>query len=289
MKQKINNTIGGKKAKASSAVKTVILSALLLVYILPFLIILVNSFKGKRAIVRTPLVLIDPHGPTVQNFVKAFEKMDFVKSFMNSTVITVVSVALIILVASMTAYFFVRKNWMINKVIFAMMLTAMIIPFQVIMIPLVSIYGGQLGLLDHRATLIFMNVGFGVAMAVFIYHGFIKTGVPVSLEEAATIDGCNQVQIFFKIVFPLLKATTATVTVLDVLWIWNDYLLPSLVLTKKSLFTLPLSTYAFYGTYTIDYGAIMAALVLTTIPVIILYIFLQKQIISGVVAGAVKA
>ena len=121
-----------------------------------------------------------------------------------------------------------------------------------------------------------MNVGFGISLAVFIYHGFIKSNVPLSLEEAAKLDGCNKLQTFFLVVFPLLKSITSTIVILDVLWIWNDYLLPSLVLTQKENFTLPLSTYAFYGTYTV-------------IPVIILYIFLQKHIISGVISGAVKA
>ena len=169
------------------------------------------------------------------------------------------------------------------------MVAAMIIPFQVLMTPLISIYGNFLGVLDSRLTLIFMHVGFSISMAVFIYHGFIKSSVPIALEEAATLDGCSRTQTFFRVVFPLLKPTTATIVVLNVLAIWNDFLLPSLVLGKQKLFTLPLSTYNFYGTYSVDYGAIMASLVMTTLPVILLYVFLQKQVISGVVSGAVKA
>ena len=135
---------------------------------------------------------------------------------------------------------------------------SMIIPFQAIMIPLVSIYGSGLHMLNHRLTLIFMHTGFAMSMSVFIYQGFIKSGIPLSLEEAAYLDGCTNVQTFFKIVFPLLKPTTATLVILNVLAFWNDYLLPSLVLGKKNLYTLPLSTYSFYGTYSSDYGVSMA-------------------------------
>lgn len=280
--------IGGTGAKVGRAVKTVILFALLLVYLAPFILIVINSLKTTRGILKYTLDLVDPLGVTFDNFIRAFDKMNFLRSFGNSLFVTGVSVALIVLVSSMTAYFFVRADWKINKLFFSLMIVAMIIPFQVLMTPLISLYGNVLGVLDHRTTLIFLHVGFSISMAVFIYHGFIKSSVPLALEEAATLDGCSRTGTFFRVVFPLLKPTTATIVVLNVLAIWNDFLLPSLILTKRKLFTLPLSTYDFYGTYSVDYGAIMAALVMTTIPVIILYIFLQKQIINGVTAGAVK-
>ncbi len=280
--------IGGTGAKVGRAVKTVILFALLLVYLAPFILIIINSLKTTRGILKYTLDLVDPLGVTFDNFIRAFDKMNFLRSFGNSLFVTGVSVALIVLVSSMTAYFFVRADWKINKLFFSLMIVAMIIPFQVLMTPLISLYGNVLGVLDHRTTLIFLHVGFSISMAVFIYHGFIKSSVPLALEEAATLDGCSRTGTFFRVVFPLLKPTTATIVVLNVLAIWNDFLLPSLILTKRKLFTLPLSTYDFYGTYSVDYGAIMAALVMTTIPVIILYIFLQKQIINGVTAGAVK-
>ncbi len=280
--------IGGTGAKVSRAVKTVVLFALLLVYLAPFILIIINSLKTTRGILKYTLDLVDPLGVTFDNFVRAFEKMHFLRAFGNSLFVTGVSVALIVLISSMTAYFFVRADWKINKLFFSMMIIAMIIPFQVLMTPLISLYGNVLGVLDHRTTLIFLHVGFSISMAVFIYHGFIKSSVPLALEEAATLDGCSRTGTFFRVVFPLLKPTTATIVVLNVLAIWNDFLLPSLILGKRKLFTLPLSTYDFYGTYSVDYGAIMAALVMTTIPVIILYIFLQKQIINGVTAGAVK-
>ena len=177
---------------------------------------------------------------------------------------------------------------MLTRIIFALMVASMIIPFQAIMIPLVSIYGGTLNLLNHRLTLIFMHVGFSMSMTVFMFHGFIRGSVPIALEEAAYLDGCTHTQTFFKIVFPLLKPIMSTTLILNALAFWNDFLLPSLVLTDKKLLTLPLSTYSFYGTYSADYGTIMAGLLLCVVPLLILYIALQKQIINGVVAGAVK-
>ena len=189
----------------------------------------------------------------------------------------------------MTAYLFVRTNWFVCRIVFALLIFSMVIPFQVVMIPEVSIYGSILGVLNRRATLIFMHLGFSVSLAVFMYHGFIRTGIPISLEEAAEIDGATRLQTFFKVVFPLLKSTTATIIILYALGLWNDFLLPSLVLGKKSLFTLPLAARSFYGTYSSDLNLIMAALVMTVIPIIILYIALQKYIVEGVVAGAVKS
>ena len=203
-------------------------------------------------------------------------------------VITGCSTLLVVILSSMVAYYFTRERNKFSALFFAMMVAAMIIPFQSIMIPLVSIYGTGLNVLNHRITLIFMHTGFAMSMSVFIYQGFIKSNIPLSLEEAAHIDGATRLQIFFQVVFPLLKPTTATIIILNALAFWNDYLLPSLVLGKKELFTLPLSTYSFYGTYSADYGVIMAALVLTVAPILVIYLLLQKQIISGVVAGAVK-
>lgn len=281
--------IGGAKTRVWSMVKTLLLFVLLLIYMIPFFMVLINAFKSNRSILKAPLSLIEPGGPIFTNFSTAWKQMNFLRAFGNSLFITVLSVLLIVLITSMTAYFFVRADWKINKVFFSLLIASMIVPFQVLMTPLISIYGNVLNLLDYRLTLIGMHVGFSISMAVFIYHGFIRANIPLSLEEAATLDGCSRTQTFFRVVFPLLKPITATVVVLNVLAIWNDYLLPSLVLTKKELFTLPLSTYSFYGTYLTNYGAIMAGLMLTVLPVIVLYLFLQRQIISGVVAGAVKA
>lgn len=266
----------------------VVMMLLFLVYLVPFLMIFINSFKKKRDIITNPFSLSGNHGLTFDNYIKAFTKMEFMKAFWNSLWITGISTLLVIVLASMVAYYFTREKNFFSMLFFSLMAAAMIIPFQAIMIPLVSIYGAKLNLLNHRGTLIFMHTGFAMSMSMFIYQGFIKSNIPITLEEAAYLDGCNRLQIFGKVVFPLLKPTTATVTILNVLAFWNDYLLPSLVLGKKNLYTLPLSTYVFYGTYSADYGVIMAALVLTVAPILVIYLLLQKQIISGVVAGAVK-
>ena len=281
--------VGGVKAQVLQAVKLIVITFTLLLYMLPFFLIIINYFKSKKTIIRTPLKLIDPDGLSFKNYVEAFKQMDFLKAFGNSLIITCVSLLFIVLFAALAAYYFAREDTKASKICFAAIVAAMVIPFQTLMIPLISIYGAQLNILNRRSTLIFLYIGFGMALAIFIYHGFIRSSIPRSLEEAAIIDGCNRYQTFFLIVFPLLKPTTATLIVLDVFWLWNDYLLPSLILVKKELFTLPLSTYSFYGTYSNDLGKIMAGLVLTILPVIIVFLILQRQIIDGVVAGAVKS
>ena len=262
---------------------------MLLAYMFPFYMIVINSFKTRKTIFKNPLTISDPEGLSFQNYIDAFKQMEFIKAFMNSLIITFISLLLIIMFSSLAGWYFAREKTLASKVFFTLIMAAMVIPFQTIMIPLISIYGAELYALNRRSTLIFMYVGFGFSLATFIYYGFIRSGIPRSLEEAAIIDGAGRYQVFFYIVFPLLKPTTATLIVLDTLWIWNDYLLPSLILGKKKLYTLPLSTYTFYGTYSADLGKLMAALVLTVLPVILVYLRLQKQIIEGVVSGAVKS
>ena len=258
-------------------------------YMFPFLMVVINSLKQKRDIIKSPFSwLFTVKGLSFDNFVKAFNQMDFLNAIKNSLIITVSATAIVTILAAMLAYFIVRNNNMLTRIIFALMVASMIIPFQAIMIPLVSIYGGTLNLLNHRLTLIFMHVGFSMSMTVFMFHGFLRGSVPIALEEPAYLDGCTHTQTFFKIVFPLLKPIMSTTLILNALAFWNDFLLPSLVLTDKKLLTLPLSIYSFYGTYSADYGTIMAGLLLCVVPLLILYIALQKQIINGVVAGAVK-
>ena len=283
------SNVGGTRRKVLSISGFLAVVTMFLLYMVPFVLVLLNSFKQKRDIIKNPFSFVVEKGYSIEHYVKAFDKMDFIKAFGNSLFITGLSTILVIVLASMTAYYFTRAKNNFSKVFFAMMAASMIIPFQAIMIPLVSIYGALMHLLNHRLTLIFMHTGFAMSMSVFIYQGFIKSGIPISLEEAAYLDGASKVKTFFEVVFPLLKPTTATLVILNVLAFWNDYLLPSLVLGKKDLYTLPLSTYVFYGTYSADYGVIMAALVLTVAPLLLLYLFLQKHIIDGVVAGAVKS
>lgn len=281
--------VGGTKKKVTDMLAMAGLIIIFIAYMFPFLMVVINSLKQKRDIIKSPFSwLFTIKGLSFDNFVKAFTQMDFLNAFKNSLIVTVSATALVTLFAAMLAYYIVRhKNW-ISKITFALMVASMIIPFQAIMIPLVSIYGGTLNILNHRLTLIFMHTGFSMAMSVFMFHGFINGNIPIALEEAAYIDGCTHSQTFFKIVFPLLKPIISTMVILNALAFWNDFLLPSLVLTDKELLTLPLSTYSFYGTYSADYGTIMAGLLLCVIPILILYVVLQKQIINGAVAGAVK-
>ena len=281
--------IGGRKAKIARFFAMLGLIVIFIAYMFPFLMVVINSLKQKRDIIKSPFSwLFTIKGLSFDNFVKAFTQMDFLNAFKNSMIVTVSATVLVTLLASMLAYYIVRNNNLISKIVFALMVASMIIPFQAIMIPLVSIYGGTLNVLNHRITLIFMHTGFSMAMSVFMFHGFIKGNIPIALEEAAYVEGCTHTQTFFTVVFPLLKPIISTMVILKAMAFWKDFLLPSLVLTDKKLLTLPLSTYSFYGTYSADYGTIMAGLLLCVLPILILYLVLQKQIIGGVVAGAVK-
>ncbi|MFD1956528.1 carbohydrate ABC transporter permease [Paenibacillus thailandensis] len=261
------------------------LSVVTLLFVAPFVLIVLNSLKANNEITSAPFSL--PAEWKWTNFQTAFEKMEYVHAFANSLIVTVCSVTIIAVCASMTAHYFVRNDSRFNRYTFFIMVASMIIPFQAIMIPLVKIYGDALGLLNSKPALIYLYLGFGSSLAVFIYHGFIKS-IPAELEEAALIDGCNRRQTFFKIVLPVLVPTTVTIAILNVLWIWNDFLLPSLVLIEAVQRTLPLSTFYFSGTYTSDYGPLMASLLLSIAPVIAVYLFAQKYIIEGVMQGSVK-
>jgi raffinose/stachyose/melibiose transport system permease protein len=275
-----------KRISPDKIVSSVLLWLLLIVFVLPFVVVVIDCFKTNAEIMDNPLSFTTH--PTMNNFVEAFTTMNYPSALLNTALITVFSVLLIALASAMTAYFIVRSNTKVGHVFFYALVAGMMIPFQAIMIPLVSIYG-NLGLLNNTITLIYLYIGFGCGMGMFIFHGFIKTSIPISLEEAAKIDGAGLVQTFFLIVLPLLKPVMATIVVLDVLWVWNDYLLPSLVLTQPWQLTLPLSTYAFSGQMSVNFGPLIAALILTIIPVLLIYIFLQRFIVDGIVAGAVKS
>lgn len=285
----IDNERAARQKRMAHAMMWIILLVLFICFIFPFILVIINVFKTKADITSDPLALIGEHGFTLKNFPEAMKKMKFGRVFTNSMIITVSSTVLTILVSSMTGFVIVRNgHWKVCSLVFSLMIASMVIPFQVLMVPLVSVYGGTLGVLNHRITLILMHVDFSVSMAMFMFHGAIKTNIPLELEEAATIDGCSRWQTFWKVVFPLLKPTIATVAVINAMAYWNDYLLPSLVLTKKELYTIPIATQVFYGTYSTDIGLVMAALLLAMLPIMILYIFLQRYIVEGVTSGAVK-
>ena len=275
--------------KRSHAIMMVILVLLFLFFVMPFILVVINVFKDKADIVTNPLALVGEHGFTTKNFPEAMQKMDFFNVFKNSLIVTISSTILTILISAMTAFVIVRNGkWKVCTLVFGLMVASMVIPFQVLMVPLVSVYGGIFGILQSRITLIFMHVGFSVSMATFMFHGAIHSNIPLELEEAALIDGCTRWQTFWKIVFPLLKPTIATVAIIDAMAFWNDYLLPSLVLTDKAIYTIPIATQQFYGTYSTDIGLVMAALLLAMLPILIMYLFLQKYIVAGVTSGAVK-
>ena len=198
MKQTV---VGGTKKKVANALAMIGLIIIFIAYMFPFIMVVINSLKQKRDIIKSPFSwLFTIKGLSFDNFVKAFTQMDFLNAFKNSLIVTVSATVLVTLLAAMLAYYIVRNNNIISKITFALMVASMIIPFQAIMIPLVSIYGGTLNILNHRLTLIFMHTGFSMAMSVFMFHGFIKGNVPIALEEAAYIDGCTHSQTFFKIV-----------------------------------------------------------------------------------------
>ena len=283
------NERAARQKKTRQVITIIVLIIVFLMFVIPFLLVLINVFKVKGDITSAPLSLIGEHGFTLENFPEAMKKMDFWNVFKNSAIITFCATVLTIIFSAMASFVIVRnQNWKACTLLFALMIASMVIPFQVLMVPLVSVYGGIFHILNSRITLILMHTGFSVSMATFMFHGAIHSNIPLELEEAALIDGCSRWQTFWKIVFPLLKPTVATVAIIDAMAFWNDYLLPSLVLGDKELYTIPIATQAFYGTYSTDIGLVMAALLLAMLPILILYLFLQKHIVAGVTAGAVK-
>ena len=268
----------------SVVVKLVILLAIIMLYLLPFYFLLINSVKPLGEITKDTAAL--PSKLQLTNYIEAWKRTDFPRAFFNSLTVTVFSLFGVIMFSSMAAYRIVRYQSKINNLVYALCLAEMIIPFQVIMIPLVIVLD-TLGLLNSLPGLIFANWGLGVALGVFMFSGFIK-GVPRDLEEAAAIEGAGELRIFFRIVLPLLKSIIFTLIILDTFWFWNDYLLPSLVINQENLHTIPLRLYYFFAEYTKEWNYAMAGLVLSTAPVIVFYLFCQKYIIKGISDGAIK-
>ncbi len=209
----------------------------------------------------------------------------FKSSLFNSLLITILSVAVIIIFTSMAAWMLVRTKTKLSMVIFFTFIAAMLVPFQAVMLPLVAM-AGKFGL-QNRGGLVFMYLGFGASLSIFLYHGFIK-GIPVSMEEAACIDGCNPWQTFWTMIFPALKPIHVTVAILNVIAIWNDFLLPQLMINSEGLQTIPLKMFFFFGGYSKQWHLAMAGLLLAIIPVIIFYFIAQKHIIEGITAGSNK-
>jgi len=252
-------------------------------WIYPFVIVFLGSFKNRAEIFTNTVFL--PKEPTFENYPNAFDSLDYVSSFLNSLIITVLSIVIIVIFSAMAAYALSRNKSKISSAIYFFCAVIMLIPFQSIMIPLVSLFG-KINMLN-RAGLIIMNLGFSSSMSIFLYYGALQS-VPRALDEAAILDGANPLQIFWHVIFPALKPTTVTVIILSAIRIWNDYLLPSLVINREGMYTIPLKMYYFFGQYTIQWELALAGLVLAILPIVILYVFLQKYIVEGVTEGATK-
>lgn len=283
------------KAKKStwSTIGTVFFSIICVLYMYPIVMVVLNSLKKETAIT-TATTFDVPTAETfagLSNYVSALGAQGFLQSFIYSAFITVSSVALILLCCSMCAWYITRVNSKLSKLIYLLCAFSMVVPFQMVMFTL-SQTADSLNIFGLRFntpwTICFIYLGFGAGLAVFMFSGFVKS-IPLELEEAAMIDGCNPLQTYFKVVFPLLKPTMISVGVLETMWVWNDYLLPTLVLDIKKYRTIPMLIQYFRGSYgRVEMGPMMACIVMTVLPVVIIYLLGQKHIIKGVLAGAVK-
>lgn len=275
-----------KSEKTFNSIVFVVLLLASVVFLAPIFIVLQNSFKYKFSISQTPF--LPPNGDTfsgLQNYITGIRDTGFFSAFLWSVFVTVGSVAVIVLFTSMTAWYITRVKSRFNSALYYLFVFSMIVPFQMVMFTMSKM--ANLLRLDNPFGLIIIYLGFGAGLSVFMFSGFIKS-VPLGIEEAATIDGCNPFATFWKVVFPILKPTAITVAILNTMWIWNDYLLPYLVIGSDYK-TIPIAIQYLKGGYgSVDMGAMMAMLVLTIVPVVIFYLVCQKYIIKGVAAGAIK-
>ena len=278
-----------KLKSLKSAAITTVFAVLSAVWVLPVLIVLYNSFKSNEAI-KTSLFSL-PNSFTFVGLENYFTGImhgnyPFYYAILFSAVITVLSVALILICTSMAAWYVNRVNSLFCKVFYYLCIFSMVVPFQMVMFTL-SKTADRLAL-DSPLTIPVIYLGFGAGLAVFLFGGFIKS-IPEEVEEAATIDGCNTLQLFFQVIAPIMKSTYISVGILETMWVWNDYLLPYLVLDKKEYRTIPIQLQYLQGSYgKVDYGAIMALIILCLAPIIIIYFISQKHIIKGMLSGAVK-
>lgn len=267
---------------------TVLLTTLCVVWLYPVLLILINSLKDELAI-STATVFELPNQATfagLHNYTYGITQLNFLQSFGYSATITITSVVLILLCCSMCGWYITRVSSMISKAMYLLCVFSMVVPFQMVMFTL-SKTADTLRL-NTPFNICVIYLGFGAGLAVFMFTGFMKS-VPIAIEEAAMIDGCNPLQIFFKIVFPILKPTMISTAILETMWVWNDYLLPTLVLDIKKYRTIPMAIQYFRGSYgRVEMGPMMACIMITVLPIIVMYLVCQKYIIDGVIAGAVK-
>ena len=277
-----------QKTKRVNAVLSVILAVLCVVWLYPVALILFNSVKTERAITTTRVFEL-PTAETfvgLQNYIYGVTSMNFLKSFWYSLFISVSSVVLILLCCSMAAWYITRVKSKLSSALYYLCVFSMVVPFQMVMFTLAKT--ADTLKLNNPYNICIIYLGFGAGLAVFMFTGFMKS-MPLEIEEAAMIDGCNPIQIFFKVVCPILKPTMISTAILETMWVWNDYLLPTLVLDIKKYRTIPMAIQYFRGSYgKVEMAPMMACIMITVLPVIIMYLFCQKYIIEGVVAGAVK-
>ena len=277
-----------KKNKVLNGFLTALFTVLSLAWVYPVFMVVMNSFKKEQAI-STNTVFQLPTADTfagVSNFADAITSKGFLSAFWYSLVITVTSVVLILVCCSMCAWFITRVNTWVSKACYYLFVFSMVVPFQMLMFTLSSL-ADKPGL-NTPYNICIVYLGFGAGLAVFMFAGFMKS-IPIEIEEAAMIDGCSPIRTFFSVVFPILKPTMVSVGILETMWLWNDYLLPYLVLDRKKYMTIPILIQYFRGSYgRVEMGPMMASIVLTVVPIIIVYILGQKHIIKGVAAGAVK-
>ncbi len=279
------------KTSVGKTVLTLVFGVLSVVYIFPIVIVFYNSFKTNDAINAETFAL--PKADTFvgfENFIKGmtFGNYPFLKSVFYSLVITVISTALILLFCSMTAWYVARVNSKFCKFVYYLCVFSMVVPFQMVMFTLAKTADSFVIPLNTPWTIPIIYLGFGAGLAIFMFVGFVKS-IPLEIEEAAMMDGCNTLRIFFQVVMPMLKPTLISVGVLQTMWIWNDYLLPYLVLDRTRYMTIPIHIQYLKGSYgSVDLGATMAMIMISIVPIIIFYITCQKYIIKGVAAGAVK-
>ncbi|SHO51503.1 carbohydrate ABC transporter permease [Anaerocolumna xylanovorans] len=253
-------------------------------WLFPLIMAFVNSFKTNGELLTN--VLSMPKTIDLKNYIRTIEKMHYIRSFGNTVLLSSLSVVLIILFSALAGWKLCRTKTKLSSAIFSLFVFSMLIPFSSIMIPLYRVVLA-FHIKNSLVGLSFVYAGLGVSMAIFLYHGFVK-GIPIDLEEAAAIDGCNNIKTFSRIVFPMLKPITATICITNVLWVWNDFLLPLINISDNKKYTLLLSTNTLFGQYSSDWSAILSALILAAIPVIIFYAIFQKQILKGIAEGAVK-
>ncbi len=264
---------------------TVLITVLAVIFISPFYLVFVNSLKDYGEVLRSAASF--PRPLVLENYKVAWSTVRFPLAAFNSLVITVLSISLLVLVGAMAAWRLARKPHRINNAIFTLFVAAMVVPFQSVMIPLMKV-GSTLQLLDNRPGLIIIYLGFGMPFTVFLFHGFIKASVPREVEEAAIIDGCTPLQTFFRVVLPIMRPMLATVVILHAFWIWNDFLLPLLVIYDPAKRTIPLAVFSFLGKYTDRWNLALATLNMGMLPIIAFFLALQRFIIRGVAAGSVK-